>query len=185
MASSKKEMEKKRLVKETISSMTKQIEKLEDQKELYIEKGKEAKAKGLTNQYELALSGLKMTITQIRRMEEMKLNFEITSQMRDMSQMTVDFLKGMGSLSREMSKLTNEKTFLKVQKEFTDAMTGVETQMADMDAFMSDTSSAFKRNSAMSPEDTKAAERMIDAPSGEELDDEIEKEFEELKKLMG
>lgn len=165
--------------------MTKQIEKLEEQKEIYIEKGKEAKEKGLPNQYNLALSGLKMTIKQIHRMEELKLNFEITSQMRDMSQMTVNFLKGMGTLSRDMSKLTNEKTFLKVQGEFTDAMKGVEKQMDDMDEFMAQTQTTFSKNSEMTPEENAKAEAMMKDASGGELDDEIEKEFEELKKLMG
>lgn len=89
MAIDKKEMQKRMLIKKTISAMEKQIQKLEEQKKVYIEAGKQAKLKGLTAQYNLALSGLKMTIMQQKRVLEMKLNFEITSQMKDMSQMTV------------------------------------------------------------------------------------------------
>ena len=103
----KKEIEKRMLIKRTITAMEKQIKKLEEQKQVYIDAGKQAKAKGLSAQYNLALSGLRMTIAQQRRVYEMKLNFEITSQMKDMTQMTSEFLQGMGSLSKDMMKLTN------------------------------------------------------------------------------
>ena len=88
MGVTKKEIEKKVLIKKTINEMNKQIQKLEEQKNAYIESGKQAKQRGLTAQYNLALAGLKMTITQQRRVYEMKLNFEITSQMKDMSAKT-------------------------------------------------------------------------------------------------
>ena len=106
MSVSKKEIQKKMLIKQTINSMNKQIQKLEEQKKSYIEAGKQAKQQGLSAQYNLALSGLRMTIAQQRRVYEMKLNFEITSQMKDMSKMTVEFLDGMSSLSKDMMKLT-------------------------------------------------------------------------------
>ena len=89
MNSTKKEIQKRMLVKKTLNLMNKQIEKLEQQKEQYINAGREAKQRGLTAQYDMALSGLRMTLIQQKRVYEMKLNFEITSQMRDMSQMTV------------------------------------------------------------------------------------------------
>ena len=113
MAITKKEIKKKMLIKQTVNAMNKQIQKLEEQKKVYIEAGKQAKQKGLAAQYNLALSGLRMTIAQQKRVYEMKLNFEITSQMKDMSAMTAEFLKGMGSLSKDMMKLTKEKDFLK------------------------------------------------------------------------
>ena len=88
MANAKKELEKKMLIKKTVNMMNKQIQKLEEQKQVYIEAGKQAKQRGLSAQYNLALSGLKMTLVQQKRVYEMKLNFEITSQMKDMTQMT-------------------------------------------------------------------------------------------------
>ena len=82
-APTKKEMEKRMLIKRTVNAMEKQIQKLEEQKRVYLEAGKQAKQKGLTAQYNLAVAGLRMTIAQQRRVYEMKLNFEITSQMKD------------------------------------------------------------------------------------------------------
>ena len=119
---SKKEIKEKMLVKQTINAMNKQIQKLEEQKQVYIDAGKQAKEKGLPAQYNLALAGLKMTMAQQKRVYEMKLNFEITSQMKDMTAMTGEFLKGMGSLSKDMLKLSKDKEFLKVGKQFSEAI---------------------------------------------------------------
>lgn len=187
MANTKKEIEKRLLIKKTINAMNKQIQKIEEQKKTYIEAGKQAKQKGLTAQYNLALSGLRMTIAQQRRVYEMKLNFEITSQMRDMSQMTGEFLQGMSSLSKDMMKLTKEKDFLKVQKQFADAMTGVEVQTEQLECFMDDTEAAFATGYSGTAEENKELEGLMnnEAVADNATEAMIEKELEELKKRMG
>ena len=187
MAISKKEIKKKMLINKTISSMNKQIQKLEEQKKVYIDAGKQAKQKGLTAQYNLALSGLRMTIAQQKRVYEMKLNFEITSQMKDMSKMTTEFLQGMGSLSKDMMKLTKEKDFLKVQKQFNEAMMGVEMQTEQMEAFMDETESTFSSSYLGTESENKELEGLIgnEAVSDNMTEQMIEKELEELKKKMG
>lgn len=187
MNSRKKEIEKKMLVKKTINSMNKQIEKLEQQKQIYINAGKEAKQKGLQSQYELALSGLKMTIQQQKKVCEMKLNFEITSQMKDMTLMTSEFLKGMGSLSKDMMKLTKEKDFLKVEKQFNEAMENVETQASMIDAFMEDSNSTFASQNTMGDSENMELEALMENNAADEESDsivDIDKELEELKRKM-
>ena len=183
--SKNKEIEKRMLIKRTISAMEKQIQRLENQKRTYIEAGKQAKQKGLTNQYNLALSGLKMTISQQRRVYEMKLNFEITSQMKDMAKMTTEFLSGMSSLSKDMMKLTKESDFNKVQKQFSEAMIGMEVQTERMEDFLDETQSTFSTN-LNSEEERSELDTMIgnELAVGEGVDSEIEKELEELKKKM-
>lgn len=187
MAVSKREIKKKMLIKQTITTMNKQIQKLEEQKKVYLEAGKQAKQKGLDAQYNLALSGLRMTIAQQRRVYEMKLNFEITSQMRDMSAMTTEFLKGMGTLSTDMMKLTKEKDFLKVQKQFTEAMTGVELQTEQMEQFMDETESAFSSSYSGSESENAELDKLIgnEAVTDNMTEQMIEKELEELKKRIG
>lgn len=183
---SKKEVEKRMLIKRTVSEMEKQIQKLEKQKATYIEAGKQAKQRGLTAQYNLALSGLRMTIAQQRRVYEMKLNFEITSQMKDMTRMTADFLAGMGTLSKDMMKLTKESDFLKVQKQFTEAMMGVEVQAEQMEEFMDETESSFSSHTSSSAEDNAELEALMtnEASAEGSTESEIEKELEALKKKM-
>lgn len=186
MANAKKEMEKRMLIKKTVSTMNKQIQKLEEQKQVYIEAGKTAKQKGLTAQYNLALSGLKMTIIQQKRVYEMKLNFEITSQMKDMTQMTTQFLQGMGSLSKDMLKLTKEKDFLNVQKQFNEAMLGVEMQTEQIESFMDDTESAFSTLSSTGSEaDNKEIESLFtNAATDSDTESMIDMELAALKKKI-
>lgn len=183
---SKKEVEKRMLIKRTIGEMDKQIQKLEKQKATYIDAGKQAKQRGLTAQYNLALSGLRMTIAQQRRVYEMKLNFEITSQMKDMTKMTAEFLSGMGSLSKDMMKLTKESDFLKVQKQFTEAMMNVEVQAEQMEEFMDETESSFSTYAPGSTEDNAELEALMtnEATAEGSTESEIEKELAALKKKM-
>lgn len=183
---SQKEVNKRLLIKKTINEMNKQLQKLEVQKKTYIEAGKQAKQKQLTTQYNLALSGLRMCISQQRRVYEMKLNFEITSQMKDMSAMTADFLKGMSMLSKDMMKLTKEKEFDKVQKQFTEAMTGVEIQTERMEEFMNDTEASFSGTYSGSDADNSELDQLLgnEAVADNITEQMIEKELDELKKKM-
>ena len=187
---SKKEIKKRMLVKQTINAMNKQIQKLEEQKQVYIDAGKQAKERGLDAQYSLALSGLKMTIAQQKRVYEMKLNFEITSQMKDMTAMTGEFLKGMGTLSKDMMHLSKDKEFLKVGKRFSEAMTAVEMQSELLEDFMDNTQSAFESGTTVSQADATELEGImsVDASAdglSSDFASEIEKELEALKKGMG
>lgn len=116
----------------------------------------------------------------------MKLNFEITSQMKDMATMTVEFLNGMGTLSSDMMKLTKQKDFAKVQKQFAEAMTGLEMQTENLENFMEDTQDTFSSVYSVNDDDKKEIENLISAEAsvGESTDELIEKELAELKKKM-
>ena len=184
-----KEFEKKMVVKKTINSMNKQISTLEEQKNIFVEKAKEAKKKGLEAQYNLALSGYRMTYAQQKKAQEMLLNFEITSQMKDMTMMTSEFLKGMSLLSREMSKLADSKQFSKVQKEFEIAMNSVEEQSSQMEVFLESAETTF--DAAASSEKQNISdedfEKMIDEETAQDVggeDAELDRQMEELKKKI-
>lgn len=180
-----KEIEKKMLVKRTINTMNKQINALEEQKKVFVEKAKTAKKNGLEAQYNLALTGYKMTLLQQKRAQEMLLNFEITSQMKDMTMMTKEFLGGMSVLSKEMARLADEKEFIKVQKQFELAMGNAERQAEQMDMFMETSQDTFKSAQGSTDSiDDKEIKEMIDRQAGldEFGDDAIDKELEELQK---
>ena len=182
-----KEIEKKMLVKRTINTMNKQINALEEQKKVFVEKAKTAKKNGLEAQYNLALTGYKMTLLQQKRAQEMLLNFEITSQMKDMTMMTKEFLGGMSVLSKEMARLADEKEFIKVQKQFELAMGNAERQAEQMDMFMETSQDTFKSAQGSTDSiDDKEIKEMIDRQAGldEFGDDAIDTELEELQKKM-
>ncbi len=183
-----KEIEKKMLIKKTMNSMQKHISKLEEQKKVYIEAAKSAKQKGLTAQVNLAISGLKMTMAQQKKAQEMMLNFEITSQMKDMTMMTSEFLKGMSTLSKEMTKLTDNKDFAKVQKQFEVAMSSVDKRSMEMEVFLDMSSSEFASQS-VDPSGIKDEEIMAlidDVASDDELATEtnIDDELKSLREKM-
>lgn len=182
-----KQIEKKMLVRKTMNAMNKHIKELEEQKKIYLNAAKMAKEKNLPTQFSLALSGLKMTLSQQKKAYEMLLNFEITSQMKDMSLMTSEFLKGMGVLSKEMARLTNNKEFEKVQRQFEVAMESVELQTEKMDVFldMNKTTFASQSNDGNRISDDEI-ESLIDEQISQESisDSEIEKELEAMKKKI-
>jgi len=184
-----KEIEKRMLAKKTVATMNRHIVKLEEQKKVYIEAAKRATKQGLKAQYDLAISGLKMTMAQQKKAQEMLLNFEITSQMKDMSMMTTEFLRGMGSLSKEMVKLTDEKQFAKVQKEFEKAMACSEQQTMQMEMFLDENQSTFA-TAAGSPDSINDAELeklIVEQASSDEIgSDTIDKELEQIQnKIKG
>ena len=182
-----KAIEKKMLVRKTLNTMNKHIKQLEEQKNVYINAAKTAKQKSLPMQYNLAISGLKMTIAQQKKAYEMLLNFEITSQMKDMSQMTTEFLGGMGMLSKEMARLTNNKEFEKVQRQFEIAMEGVEMQKEKMDAFLEMNQTTFANASADGNRinDEEISSYIDEEASQSEISgDDIDKEIEEVRKKL-
>ena len=183
-----KELEKKMLIKRTINTMNKQINRLEEQKQVFVDAAKRAKEKDLTAQFNLALSGYKMTVQQQRRAQEMLLNFEITAQMKDVTMMTTEFLRGMSDISKEMTKLANAKEFAKIQAQFETAMAAVETQTDQIDNFMEMSQETFynagkDKTGKMSDEDF---EKFIEEQAGMDglSDESIEKEINELKKKI-
>ena len=184
-----KEIQKKMLVKRTVNTMNKQIARLEEQKKVFIDAAKRAKEKNLDAQFNLALSGYRMTVQQQKRAQEMLLNFEITAQMRDVTMMTTEFLKGMSVISKEMSKLADAKEFEKIQAQFEEAISAVETQTEQIDSFMEISQESFasagkaKDGKDISSEDF---EKFINEASSSEQasNEEIDKEIEELKKKI-
>ena len=184
-----KEIQKKMLVKRTVNSMNKQIARLEEQKKVFIDAAKRAKEKNLDAQFNLALSGYRMTVQQQKRAQEMLLNFEITAQMRDVTMMTTEFLKGMSVISKEMSKLADAKEFEKIQAQFEEAITAVETQTEQIVSFMEISQESFaSAGKAKDGKDISADDFekfIMEASSSEQASNEdIDKEIEELKKKI-
>lgn len=185
----RKEIEKKMLVKKTINSMNKQINRLEEQKQVFIDAAKRAKEKNLEPQFNLALSGYRMTVQQQKRAQEMLLNFEITAQMRDVTMMTTEFLRSLSVISKEMSKLADAKEFEKIQAQFEEAITAVETQTEQIDSFMELSQESFNQaGKAKDGKDITADdfEKYINEQASKDTlsSADIDKEIEELKKKI-
>ena len=155
---------------------------------MFIDAAKRAKQKDLTAQFNLALSGYKMTVQQQKRAQEMLLNFEITAQMKDVTMMTSEFLRGMSDISKEMTKLADAKEFAKIQAQFEEAMMAVETQTDQMDNFMEMSQETFynqSRDKEGKMSDEELEKFILEQAGQDELSAEsIEKEMEEVRKKI-
>ena len=185
-----KNLEQKLAIKKTLNNLNKQIEELEKKKKTAIEKARVARESGLDAEYNLALSLYRASVSQQKRAREMLLNFEITTQMKDMAALTKEFLKALSILSREMVSLTNNKDFLKVQQQFEKAITGVETQSKQLDSMMDTSEQKFTEvtnsEDAISDEDFANLVDEMSSQENEGIDDlsNIDKELENLRKKI-
>lgn len=181
-----RELEQKQLIKRTVYNMNKQIEALEEQKKSFAEKATRAKANGLDAQYELAITGYRLTLLQQKRAQEMLLNFEITSQLKDMALMTKQFLGGMSALSTQMSRLADGSDFERIGRQFKEAMNKAQGQAEQMENFMQDSRTAFKGAAEGAVTDEAELERITEerAASGEFSDDAVDREIEQLRKKI-
>lgn len=183
-----KEMEKRMLVRRTMRDIEKHITKLQTQKQKAVESAKQAKIQGSPQQYSLAISCLRTALAQEKKAKEMLLNFQNTLQMRDLSQMTGEFLKGMSVVSREMQAITKDMNFAKVQKEFEAAMMGVEETTDNIDAMLDSTNDTFTAisSSNINIDDSEIEALIGNQASDEEqaLDNDIDRQLEELAKSL-
>ena len=178
-----KELEKRMAVKRTIRELSKQIKKLDTQKDSFISQGREAYSKGLKQQFNLAISGLRISLAQKRKVESMLLNLKITSQLKDISKMTVDFLNQMKNVSKDMIKLTDMKAFEKVSSEFEVAMDRFSDQTDHMESFLEDTDTSFQET-LVDKDDIHDEEVMALIFDSLEDNQKMDKSFEEFKESV-
>ena len=177
-----KEFEKKMAIKKTINEMNKQLAKLEESEKNFIEIAKKAKAQGLDSQLYIAINALKSTMAQKKKVQEMLLNFQIMTQTKDMLLTTSEFLKGMGDLSKDMSKLCNDKEFNKVAKSFQEAMYATEQQTERLDMFLDESKDSFANLSTIENKDT-VKDDDINSLLDNEISTSIQGDDDELAKL--
>lgn len=180
-----KDLEKRQLVRKTIRNIEKYISDLQVQKTKAIASAQEARQQGSKQMYSLAVSALKTAMAQEKKAKEMLLNFELASQMRDLSAMTAGFLDGMSVLSKEMKQITGDMNFAKVQKQFSEAMRGVEETTDNIDDMLSMTDTSFGSiSSANGNIPDSEIESLIGGldNSSTSIDAEIDQKLQELAK---
>lgn len=126
------------------------VSSLEKQKVSYLDKAKDAKQRGETATYKLAKTGLNNTVSQLKRAKEMQLNLEITSELKEMSISSKEFLETMGVLAKRISKLNRSTNFKKLNKSINDAIDGIQKTGLGLDAVMESTQSSFESLVAVS-----------------------------------
>ena len=144
--------------------------------------------KGAADQERLAKNALKQVMAQQRMAERMLLNFEITAQMKDLTEMSGTFMKGMTSVSREMSRLTDQIDFGAATKEFSKAMAKSQMQSEQMSVFLDELGTSF--DVAVADTDTipdSEVDALIDgdaAAAESAMDNEIERRLRDVQQAM-
>lgn len=139
----KKEMQRRLLIKQTMKSIEKYIAGLNKQYESYLEIAKVAKMKGADQQFKLAVSAIRTVTSQKQKAEEMLLNIQITSQMRDLTKMTKGFLTTMNTMSKDMIKTTKSMDFDNVTKNFETALDNVEVATDRLDTLLDSSNDSY------------------------------------------
>lgn len=177
-----KELDRKLKIKRTLSKMNKFLSQIEIKKKKLIEQASIAKLKGIDSQYNLAVQGLKIALAQQKRVETMLLNFEITSQLKDISEMTKGFFESMCIFSKELSTTTKQKDFLKVQQQFEKAMVKSSMQTERLEAFLESTESLFENLSVDSSSiNDQEIEKLIENQATN-IDNDLDLQIEETMK---
>ena len=123
-------------VNATIGKMQQFIAELEPKKQLFIDKARQAKKIGASGQENSAKAALKHVVSQQRLAERMLVNFEIMANMRDLTEMSGEFLNGLTLMGKEMSKLTSKMNFESGEKELSKAMITAQVHTEKMTQFL-------------------------------------------------
>lgn len=175
-----KAMEAKLAIRQGINELKKCDRSLEKKKAEMIKFAQEAKKQGITQQYDVAVSGLKMILSYQKRCKAMILQIQMTESMRDLTTMSSSFVKLMGNVGKEVSKVTKDTNFVKNQLAFEKGMMSAEAAMDQLEGFLEDSGMAFETDVEADIE--QEIKDMIDATGAAEisaLDDEIDRRLEE------
>lgn len=183
-----KQIEERIMIKRTANRMRKYVTDLEPKKKEFIEKAKEARLKGAKAQEQLAKNALKQVLSQQRMAEQMLLNFEITAQLKDLTELSGEFMQGMTSVSKEMSKMADKINFGAATKEFSKAMAKSQIQSEKMSSFLEQLGETFDVAVADSDSVPDAeVDALIDGFAGEAesaMDREIEDKLAKVQQAI-
>lgn len=179
-----KEIDRKIKIKRTLSKMNKFLSQIEEKKKKLIEQASLAKLKGIDSQYNLAIQGLKIALAQQKRVETMLLNFEITSQLKDISEMTKGFFESMVIFSKELQTTSKQKDFIRAQKEIERAMLKSAEQTERLEAFLESTESLFENLSVdSSTVNDQEIEKLIENHATN-IDNDLDLQIDETMKEL-
>ena len=138
-----KAMEAKLAVRQGINELKKCDRSLEKRKNEMLRHAQEAKQQGITQQYAVAVNGLKMIMAYQKRCRAMILQIEMTESMRDLTTLSSKFVKLMGNVGKEVSAVAKNASFAKNQLAFEKGMLSSETAMSQLEDFLEESGMAF------------------------------------------
>ena len=120
--------------------------------------------------------------------EKMLVNFEIMTNMRDLTEMSGEFLKGLVVMGKQMAGLTAKMDFVKSEKELNKAMIEAQVQTEKMNEFLDRMTvtidSGFEEAGGIADEEIDAVIGVDETREQRSLDEEIDLKLAELNKKL-
>lgn len=194
-AEAEKRFKEKSLVNKTLRSLKSTVDKYESQKQIFIKLAREAEARGLRPQYNMAANGLKIVIDSQDKANAMYLNLTISNQIKEMCNDTKMFVDSMSTISKQLSEIQSGIDFVQAQADYNYAMMNInktEEKLRDFSDNIYDSISSFveseggdnKIDEAISALIHGASEN-IDLPMAETVDNsDIDRKIRELGGLL-
>lgn len=180
-----KEQERRMAVRRSMKELEKRIVTLKKLEAEHIRSAQEAMREELPDQIKLAKEALKLTISERKRTYKMLLNARIISQMRDMSNMTSEFLNAISIISKDIANTTNAD-MSKLSGELRNAMDKMTQQTEDLGEMLEDSQDYmgdFSEGSSLVSDDE--IDKLIYGRGGEGATDaELDDELAALKKQL-
>jgi hypothetical protein len=187
MSRAQKAMRSKMAIRKGVQELKVWNRNLEKKKAEMIGFAQTAKMHGIPAQYALAVSGLKMILTQQKRAMSMTLQMQLVETMRDLSTMSSGFVKLIGNVGKEISKITGKVDFFKNQEAFQEGMMSMDGLMMQMESFLDSNAEPMQDVAGTDEISDSDIEKLIDvtASAGEDkVESEIEKKLEEVKRSL-
>lgn len=182
------ELERKTKFNKTIESLNALVEKMDKKVGEMLEKARTAKLKNSQSSLNLAKVGLANALSTKRRAEQMIMQLDIMSSMRDISELTKGFLSVVQDACGDISEFTKNNNFGKVSKEVNKAFAAANQQGEMLEQMMEfNTGSLDALNFNFSDELNDEIDTLINgqaAASEDAMDDEIAKKIAQLKKTQ-
>lgn len=161
-------LEARLAIRQGINDLKKCDRTLEKKKAEMIQHAQEAKAQGISQQYAVAVSGLKMILNYQKRCKAMILQIQMTESLRDLTTLSSKFVKLMGNVGKEVSNVAKSTNFAKNQLEFEKGMVSAESAMGQLEDFLEDSGMSFEQEG--SADIDAEIEKMIDATGAAQID---------------
>ncbi len=184
MSSEKKRIKEQMLINQAIAAVKKQLADLESSRKHYIKAAATARANGIASQYALAKNAIRIVTAQKTVVEQMLLNLQISSQIKDVSEMTKSFADGMKILTGSITDTTDSLDFEKVTRQMNKAMISTQMKQVESDSFLDATSAGFAGFASAYGSGEDEIDKLIEAQIGggdESLDADIAELERKLK----
>ena len=174
-------------MRQGIRELEKTNKTLEKKKDEMLAFAREAREKGVKQQYAVAVSGLKMIINYQKRSEAMVQQAKMAESMKDLTRISSKFVNLMGAMGKEVAKVAKSTNYAKNQMEFEKGMASAEMAMDQLESFMEDAGMGFTDIEMGEEELDQEIEALISADvsaPADKLDDELAAKLAKLNSQL-